>query len=160
VFGKSMTKICSTNPRLSLTGHILLICALTLTGTQASRASEEGKPDTPEFIDGVTIVDAEGLINKIMDMPDLVLIDSRIVADRKQGFIENSVSLPDTETSCATLAEAIHSRSTPAMFYCNGIKCGRSAKAAQIAVGCDYTTLYWYRNGMEEWKERNYPLVQ
>ena len=46
------------------------------------------------------------------------------------------------------------------MFYCNGIKCGRSAKAAQIAIDCGYTDVYLFRKGMEEWQEKQYPLVQ
>lgn len=155
-----MKSSCSRSPNLSLISPFLLICILAIPGIQSACANEAEKPDAPEFIDGVTIVNAEGLIEKTMSNPDLVLVDSRIVADRKQGFIEGSISLPDIETSCDSLAGVIDSKSTPVMFYCNGVKCGRSAKAARIAVACDYASLYWYRNGMQEWKEKNYPLVQ
>jgi rhodanese-related sulfurtransferase len=139
---------------------VLLVCSIIMTGAQPVHANEDAPPDAPESIDGVTIVDAEGLIEKLMSIPDLVLIDSRITTDRKQGFIEGSISLPDIETTCDTLGGVVESKSTPLMFYCNGVKCGRSAKAAQIAVDCDYTNLYWFRNGMEEWKANDYPLVK
>jgi rhodanese-related sulfurtransferase len=139
---------------------VLLACSIIMTGAQPVQANEDTRPDAPESIDGVTLVDAEGLIEKLMSIPDLVLIDSRIMTDRKQGFIEGSISLPDVETTCDTLNGVVESRSTPLMFYCNGVKCGRSAKAAQIAVDCDFTNLYWFRNGMEEWKEKDYPLVK
>ncbi len=115
---------------------------------------------SPESIDGTTIVDAVGLINAVGEIPELILIDSRIVADRKEGFIEGSISLPDTDTSCESLASAVAGPATPVLFYCNGIKCGRSATAASIAVDCGYTRVYWFRNGMEEWLEQEYPLVQ
>jgi rhodanese-related sulfurtransferase len=155
-----MKLFCPTTSGPPLVRHILLVWAISLMVTQPACANEEEKPDAPEFIDGVTIVNAEGLIEKVLSIPDMVLIDSRIVADRKQGFIEGSISLPDIETSCDTLAEFIASKPMPVMFYCNGVKCGRSAKAAQIAVNCDYTTLYWFRNGIKGWEGKGYPLVQ
>ena len=115
---------------------------------------------SPEFIDGVTNVDAEGLIEKVMHTQGLVLIDSRITADRKEGYIEGSVSLPDIETDCESLGKLVPDKHAPVMFYCNGIRCGRSAKAAVIAKDCGYTNIFWFRNGMEEWQEKEYPLVQ
>lgn len=139
--------------------QILLVCCISMAGAQPVQAKEDA-PDAPESIAGVTIVDSEGLIEKLMSIPDLVLIDSRISTDRKQGFIEGSISLPDIETTCDTLAGVIDTRSTAVMFYCNGVKCGRSAKAAQVAVDCEYTNLYWFRNGIQEWKARDYPLVK
>jgi rhodanese-related sulfurtransferase len=127
----------------------------TLTGDPANR-----KIVSPETIDGVINVDADGLIEKFMEIETLVLIDSRITADRKEGYIEGSVSLPDIETTCDALGLIMEDSSTTALFYCNGVKCGRSARAAQIALDCGYTEIYWYRNGMEEWQEKQYPLVQ
>ena len=115
---------------------------------------------SPETIDGVTIVDAEGLIETVTHNPGVVLIDSRIIADRTEGFIEGSVSLPDIETDCDSLASAVPGLATPVLFYCNGIKCGRSARAAIIAIDCGYTNIYWFRNGLEEWQAQEYPLVQ
>jgi rhodanese-related sulfurtransferase len=115
---------------------------------------------SPEQIEGTNIVDADGLIKIATQLPGLVLIDSRITADRKEGFIEGSISLPDAETSCDSLAQAIPALTSPALFYCNGIKCGRSATAALIAVDCGYTNIYWFRNGMEEWQQKEFPLVR
>lgn len=42
------------------------------------------------------------------------------------------------------------------MFYCNGIQCGRSVIALEIAKGCGYTRLYWFRGGFAEWKRNAY----
>jgi rhodanese-related sulfurtransferase len=125
-----------------------------------NRNPDNGKIVSPDTIDGVIKVDADGLIEKVMNIEALVLIDSRITADRKEGYIEGSVSLPDIETTCDTLEVIVEDRATPVLFYCNGVKCGRSAKASQIALDCGYTEIYWYRNGMEGWQEKQYPLVQ
>lgn len=147
---------------------LLLTLPITVTGLPAAFANDSagngsainGKIVSPETIDGVVNVDADGLIEKITEVETLVLIDSRITTDRKEGYIEGSVSLPDIETTCDTLGAILENGSTLALFYCNGVKCGRSARAAQIALDCGYTEIYWYRNGMEEWQEKQYPLVQ
>ena len=138
---------------------ISLSAAFAEVGTD-NRNPVNGEIISPETIDGVINVGADGLIEKVMEIEALMLIDSRITADRKEGYIEGSVSLPDIETTCDTLERITKDRSTPVLFYCNGVKCGRSAKAAQIALDCGYTEIYWYRNGMEEWQEKQYPLVQ
>jgi rhodanese-related sulfurtransferase len=145
---------------ISIPSHTLLLFLWFSFASPCQAATGNDKVVSPETIDGTTIVDAEGLIEAARQVPGLILIDSRITADRKEGFIEGSVSLPDTETSCDSLASTAPSRRTPVLFYCNGINCGRSARAAIIAVDCGYTNVYWFRNGMEEWLEQEFPLVQ
>jgi rhodanese-related sulfurtransferase len=110
---------------------------------------------SPENIEGSTKIDAESLIELARDHEDLVIIDSRIKSDRRQGFITGSISLPDTETNCASLS-SLTDESTPTIFYCNGPKCRRSDRAVSIAKDCGYTKLYWFRGGFEEWKEKRY----
>jgi rhodanese-related sulfurtransferase len=114
----------------------------------------------PENIPGVTRMDAEGVLTLVEKTPQLVIIDARIAMDRKQGHLEGSVSLPDVETNCASLAHVISAKDRPALFYCNGVKCGRSAVAVTIAKQCGYTRLYWYRGGFEDWKRKNYPYLK
>ncbi|MBX2809856.1 MAG: rhodanese-like domain-containing protein [Cellvibrionaceae bacterium] len=113
---------------------------------------------SPEDITGATKVDAEQLIALIERTDNLTIIDSRIKSDRRQGFIEGSISLPDIETNCEALSAAINSFSSPVVFYCNGVKCGRSANAVTIAIGCGYKEIYWFRTGIEEWMEEVFPL--
>jgi rhodanese-related sulfurtransferase len=115
---------------------------------------------SPEQIDGVETVDAEGLIELVSRTPAMVLIDSRIPADRKDGFIEGSLSLPDGETDCASLAAHVPSLDNPVLFYCNGVRCKRSGHAAQIARACGYHRIYWFRTGVEAWRRQQYPLIR
>lgn len=121
--------------------------------------STQAGADSPAQIDGATRISAEELIVLAGEHPELVLIDSRISANRKHGYIEGSSSLPDTETTCESLGKHIPSHETPVAFYCNGVKCGRSAKAASIAVDCGYNNLYWFRGGFEEWKQKRFPYL-
>ncbi len=117
------------------------------------------KVDIPDSIPGTTLVDAEGVVKLATANSKLVIIDARIEGDRKHGFIEGSVSLPDIITNCAALAKVISRKSTPALFYCNGVSCGRSVISSRIALKCGYTNVYWFRGGFEEWASMNYPVI-
>lgn len=115
--------------------------------------------EVPKNIFGAEIITAEGLLDKVLEHPELVIIDSRHKGDRAQGYIEASINLPDTDTDCNSLAKIISSYDTPAMFYCNGVKCERSANAIHKAVACGYKNIYWLRGGFNEWKAKGFPFL-
>lgn len=133
-----------------------LLLGLSTGGAYAQKA----KTPLPDEIPGATKVDAEGVINLVEKVRSLVIVDSRISGDRKHGYIENSVSLPDENTDCDTLETVIPNKTTPSLFYCNGVKCGRSVVAIKIALKCGYRKLYWFRGGYEEWQAKKYPTVR
>jgi len=118
-----------------------------------------GETETPQFLEGTVRVNAEEIIGLVEEFEDLIIIDSRKKSDLTKGYIEGSISLPNTETSPASLAKHIPSKSTPIVFYCNGTKCGRSMKAAKIAIADGYNKIYWFRGGMEEWEAKGLPVV-
>ena len=118
------------------------------------------KKDMPEQLDGTTRVSAEELIELVETAPDLVIIDARKFSDHAKGWIEGSISLPNTETNEASLAKHIPTKSTPVLFYCNGVKCGRSSESAKIALSLGYSKIYWFRGGMDEWETKGYPVIK
>ena len=111
-------------------------------------------------IPGTTKISAEELINLAQTVPSLIIIDSRKPSDHFKGHIEGSINLPDTKTTPGTLSQHIPTKSTPVIFYCNGIRCGRSATAAKIAVAAGYTKIYWFRGGWGEWTAKGYPAAR
>jgi len=139
----------------NLNGLASLLVVFGLAGScQANQAY------TPESIPGTTKVTAEELLSLVEATPDLLIIDSRVSMDRKQGYIQGSISLPDEETDCDSLSLHILSKDAPTLFYCNGVKCGRSVKAIEKAKACGYTRLYWFRGGFEEWKDKKFPYLK
>ena len=114
----------------------------------------------PENIDGSRKVTAEDIFDLAEKIPDLLIIDARIRADRRQGYLETSVSLPDIKTDCRSLKKTIKKKSSPVLFYCNGPKCGRSAKSVKKALKCGYNNIYWFRGGFEEWEAKGFPLLK
>jgi len=112
----------------------------------------------PEFIDGTKRVTAEEVVELATNTPDLIIIDARKTSDRESaGWIEGSVGLPDYDTDAESLARHVPSKATPVLFYCNGVKCGRSVKSSKIAIESGYKNIYWFRGGWEEWTEKGMP---
>jgi rhodanese-related sulfurtransferase len=118
------------------------------------------KADVPETLAGTTKVTAEEVIELIESSDGLVVIDARKSSDREKGWIEGSVGLPNTDTNADSLAKVLPSKATPVVFYCNGVKCGRSFKSAEIAIAEGYSKIYWFRGGMEEWEAKGLPVVK
>lgn len=114
----------------------------------------------PDKIPGTKKVVAEDIFELVEKIPNLLIIDARIRMDRKQGYIEGSVSLPDLETNCKSLAKEIPDKHTAVLFYCNGVKCGRSVKSSRKALKCGYDNIYWFRGGFEEWKQKGFPYIK
>ncbi len=114
---------------------------------------------TPESITGTTKVTAEDVVDLVGKHDDLVIIDARTRKDHAAGWIEGAISLPDTETNPQSLAANIPSKSTPVLFYCNGVKCGRSVAACKMAVAEGYTNVYWFRGGWGEWTAKGMPVA-
>jgi rhodanese-related sulfurtransferase len=116
--------------------------------------------DAPMEIKGAKTVNADAIVELIKKTSNLVILDNRSDADYKAGSIKEAVRLIDTDiTSEAVLAQHVKTKDTPILFYCNGLKCGRAAKASVMAVGWGYKNVYYYALGMEEWKQRSLPLV-
>ena len=124
----------------------------------ASTVTASESYTSPESIEGTHKIDAEELIRLVNQDKARIIIDSRISSDRKLGYIPGSISLPDTETSCESLARIVPQKSNPVVFYCNGPKCRRSDNAVVIAADCGYTNIYWFRGGIEAWRANNYPV--
>ena len=137
----------------SFWGVLCVVCGISV--LQATETE-----DMPDMIEGTTKVFAEDVLKLAETIDDLLIVDARIEIDRKQGFIEGSISLPDVNTNCKSLAKIIPTKTTPVLLYCNGVKCGRSAVSAKIALKCGYSKLYWFRGGFEEWKNKGFPSIK
>ncbi len=142
--------------KLFKAAFLTMLFTFALAGTQASAQT---KPDAPLEISGATTVNADGILDLLDKHPDLVILDNRKEGDFNGGHIEGAVRLIDTDVNADSLASAIPSKDTPVLMYCNGIKCGRAAKAVTAAVDLGYTNVYYYALGMEEWKGMSLPVA-
>ncbi len=125
-----------------------------------SAAVPAGAQQAPTTIPGATTVNAERVVALIGELPDLVIIDNRRVEDYNRGHIEGSIRVLDTDLTEQLLAQHVRERATPVLFYCNGLACGRAAKAAEMAVRWGYSRVFYYALGMDEWNRLNMPVQQ
>jgi rhodanese-related sulfurtransferase len=116
--------------------------------------------DAPTEIAGATTVGAKQIFDLVGKMPNMVILDNRKPEDFAAGHIEGAVRLIDTDVSAETLAKNIPAKDTPVLFYCNGVKCGRAAKATEKAVQLGYSKVYYYALGMDDWNGQRLPLVR
>ena len=114
--------------------------------------------DAPLQIAGATTVDAKQIFELVNKLPNLVILDNRKPEDFTAGHIEGAIRLIDTDVSAETLAQHVPAKDAPVLFYCNGVKCGRAAKATEKAVQLGYTKVYYYALGMDEWNKERLPL--
>ena len=140
----------------------MLSSCLVLTDSYATSPPDLTKPVVivPEKIPGIETLSAEQVVEVILAKPDIIVIDARIREDRQYGYLDESISLPDIETNCHSLAEYIPNKNRPVIFYCNGIQCGRSVISIKVARSCGYSKLYWFKGGFAEWKQKGFPYVR
>lgn len=117
--------------------------------------------EAPMEIKGAKTLNADGVIDLIRKASNLVILDNRSSTDYEAGHIEGALWLLDSDiTSETMLAHYVKAKDAPILFYCNGLKCGRAAKAAAKAVEWGYTNVHYYALGLEEWTQRKLPLVR
>ncbi|ACA14844.1 Rhodanese domain protein [Methylobacterium sp. 4-46] len=134
-----------------MTRLLCLVCLLVCTALPA-------RAQAPMQIQGATTVDAQQILALVEAKPDLAIIDNRRPEDFNAGHLDGAVRLLDTDLTAEALAGIVKAKSAPVLFYCNGPKCGRAAKAAKAAVDLGYTQVYYYSLGMDEWNKLNLPL--
>lgn len=122
-----------------------LLCLVTL----QARAEE-----TP-----YTIIEPEELKKLVDSGPDtLVVIDARSPQEYQDVHIPGAINIPQKKFDQ-------YSHLLPAdkgellVFYCNGVKCGKSKKAAVLAAESGYTNIRVFAQGMPVWEELNYPIT-
>lgn len=121
---------------------------------------------TPTFLPGATVVSAE----KVVDLMKggAITFDVRTEAEYKARHIAGAQFLPYVEQSKKevgydraqdrfALAAAARDKSMPLIFACNGEECWKSYKASAWALAEGHKTVYWFRGGLPEWRNRRFP---
>lgn len=96
-----------------------------------------------------TMVDKKG--------KDLLVFDARNPEEYQEVHIPRSLNLPQKKFD-----KYKHllpkNKKVQLVFYCNGVKCGKSKKAAKMAIAEGYKNVLVYAEGMPVWEEMNYPI--
>lgn len=89
--------------------------------------------------------------------PKPLLIDARNPEEYEEVHIKGAVNIPISKLEKdPSLLPA--DRALKLVFYCNGVKCGKSKKAAKVAVERGYGDVLIYAEGMPVWEEKGMPI--
>ena len=140
-----------------------------VTGVYFIRVSRIGKKFTGSDI---KIVNSEQML-EFMETGKVLLIDARKTSDFEHSTIPGSthcriisgkpsfdeeqvlLSIKDFK-SCKNITNT--DRSTSIAVFCNGKNCWRSGKGALALKRMGFDKVYWYRIGMNDWKNQGLPM--
>jgi PQQ-dependent catabolism-associated CXXCW motif protein len=124
---------------------------------------------TPTTIPGDRIVSTSGLYTALAKNPDAaILIDA--LNGSGHATLPDAHRLPEASSSGRfndsiqrNLAAELRSltggnRETTLVFFCLGARCWESYNAALRAIRLGFQDVYWYRGGLDAWKEAGLPL--
>jgi len=116
---------------------------------------------------GVKLVEAPAVVD--LQKQGAVLVDTRKAIEFSEATIKGAISVPyDPEKSAKDANfDASQDKFNMAKFadknahvvlFCNSGSCWKSYKAAVVMAKAGYKNVYWYRNGVPDWKARKLPM--
>lgn len=108
----------------------------------------------PAAAGGYRELDAAG-VKRLMDGGHALVVNPMTPIEFDHEHIQGSVNIP-----IEALAEKLpKDKAIPLIFYCLGLKCVYSWRAADEALALGYTHVYLFRGGVPEWKSAGLPLA-
>ncbi|MCG2824396.1 MAG: hypothetical protein L6364_12050 [Desulfobulbaceae bacterium] len=102
-------------------------------------------------------IDTEELKKMLDTKESMTVIDARNPEEYQEVHIKGAISIPEPKfAEYAGLLPA--DKSTTLVFYCNGVKCGKSKKAAVKAQALGFQKILIYAEGMPVWEEKGLPI--
>jgi rhodanese-related sulfurtransferase len=104
------------------------------------------------------MISTDQLKTMIDEKKDFALIDARTKEEYEEAHITGAVSIPENsfEKSLSLLPA---DKGRLIVFYCNGMKCGKSKKAAQKAALAGFSNVLVYGDGFPVWEEKGHKIV-
>jgi len=129
--------------------RVSLVCLFTLMVSAPSVNGAEEK---------LTVLSSDQLKAMIDARKDFMLIDARTATEYQEAHIVGAISIPDNRfEESLTLLPA--DKSKLLVFYCNGVKCGKSQKSAVKASTYGYKNINIYSEGFPVWEEKGLHIV-
>lgn len=104
------------------------------------------------------VITTERLKEMLDEKKGFILVDARTKDEYQDAHIGKAVNIQ--EKNFDELAVFLPSdKKALLVFYCNGVKCGKSKKVAAKARGAGYTNILVYMDGFPVWEEKGMPIV-
>ncbi len=104
------------------------------------------------------VIATEQLKTLLDEKKELALIDTRTREEYQEAHIPGAVSVP--EKSFEEFTSLLPSdKNALLVLYCNGVRCGKSRKAAKKAEAMGYKNIVIYAEGFPVWEEKGLKIV-
>jgi len=128
--------------------HLLVVAAMLLMMPMLCMATEYKTIGHAEL---------KGLVDA--DERLFVLIDARNPVEYREAHIPGAINIPESKfDNYLNLLPA--DKNALIIFYCNGVKCGKSRKSADKAIKLGYVNIQVYAEGMPVWEEAGYAFYK
>ena len=132
--------------------------AFLLLNSNLSLANKPGYT-APLEVEGATHISTEQakeLFNK-----GTVFIDVRRKGHRNGGeHIPYAINISTKHQLSEKALLKVINKDDAAVFYCHGSKCPASSKGLKKAAKWGFNNLYYYRDGIDGWKDAGYPIAK
>ncbi|MDH3359624.1 MAG: rhodanese-like domain-containing protein, partial [Desulfobulbaceae bacterium] len=103
------------------------------------------------------LVNTDDLKNLIDSKVEITVVDARNPEEFQEVHIKGAISVPVKQWDKYS-SRLPADKSAKIIFYCNGVKCGKSKKAAIKAMSSGYDNVFIYAEGMPVWEEKGMPI--
>lgn len=111
------------------------------------------------FFSGLVLAADYGLIDHVemkklvdADSRNFMLVDARNPEEYRESHIPGAINIPQRKFE-DFIGLLPTDKKMKLIFYCNGIKCGKSKKAAKQAIELGYANVQVFAEGMPVWEE-------
>lgn len=103
-------------------------------------------------------VSSEKLKDMLDEKRSFTLVDARTNDEFQAAHLTTAINIAEKDFD-KKIELLPRDKGALMVFYCNGIKCGKSKKVAAKAKDAGYTNLLIYADGFPVWEEKGYPIV-
>lgn len=119
-------------------------------------AASELVESTPEHVEGATTVDVAAA-KQLFDQ-EAAFVDLRKANVWNSGRVPGAIWIDFQKSFNEDTLTAEVDKTEKVVFYCSGVRCPRSSKAASKALSWGYTNVYYFREGFPAWKKAGLPI--
>jgi rhodanese-related sulfurtransferase len=99
-----------------------------------------------------------GELKQLLDAgAPMTIIDSRNPEEYQEVHILRAINIPEKKLG-DHLAMLPADKASRLVFYCNGVKCGKSKRSAEKVLKLGYDNIFIYAEGMPVWEEQGLPI--
>lgn len=115
-------------------------------------------PVQADHLAAVRVIDADQLKAWIDQGKKMLVVDSRVAPEYKEGHIPTAINIP-APVMDQYRGKLPRDPNYPIVFYCNGWpECKKSHEGSSKAVQWGHKQVYWFRDGIPVWQAKGYPI--